>query len=296
MRAIFTRYARIATPPSSYPCEASTETTVDRKASTESKKEKTRNPRRTDLSLKCSIKICHSSTSAKDSNITVDAAAYRRKGRRSLRLAKKSQEPTSENASDLGKHAQAGKVKKDTDPTEPRPAVSTSTATKPPPFALEPWTEVYRPQRSAEVIGNPAQVEKLWAWLGAWKTRCCGTREDERTKPPKKEAQSCDETKPSKISEKGRKDGPSVRESAAPQASAAPWWETEKDSDFLSLSHLRRRRCHAPRCLDSSASDGESSGEEDEESSLCPVTLLCGPHGCGKSAAVYVCAQELGFK
>ena len=299
MRAVFARYARIATPPSSDPCDASTATTTEGKLSAESKSDKRVNLRRNNLSLNCSIKICHSATNAKDSKITVDAAAYQKKGRRSLRLAKKTQEPTSENASNPGPHTRAGEVKNGSQLTEPCPAASTNTTTRPPAFALEPWTEVYRPRRSAEVIGNGAQVGQLRAWLRAWETRCRGPRESEQTKPPRKDpSKRCDETKTSTASEKGHKGGPSDRESGVRQESAVPWWVSEKDSDFLSISHLRRRRCHAPKCLDSSESGGETGGEEEEDNddSLCPVTLLCGPHGSGKSAAVYVCAQELGFK
>ena len=32
------------------------------------------------------------------------------------------------------------------------------------------------------------------------------------------------------------------------------------------------------------------------EEGVCPVTILCGDHGSGKTAAVYACAQELGYK
>lgn len=34
----------------------------------------------------------------------------------------------------------------------------------------------------------------------------------------------------------------------------------------------------------------------DEENILCNTMLLIGPPGIGKTAAVYACAQELGFK
>lgn len=40
-------------------------------------------------------------------------------------------------------------------------------------------------------------------------------------------------------------------------------------------------------------------GEEDsqcEDDSLCNTILITGPTGVGKTATVYACAQELGFK
>ncbi|CAN0025222.1 unnamed protein product [Lampetra planeri] len=45
----------------------------------------------------------------------------------------------------------------------------------------------------------------------------------------------------------------------------------------------------------SESGDDESSSSEDEDS-LCHGMLLTGPPGVGKTAAVYACAQELGFK
>lgn len=41
---------------------------------------------------------------------------------------------------------------------------------------------------------------------------------------------------------------------------------------------------------------GDSEGSEDVEDMLCNTLLIMGPTGVGKTAAVYACAQELGFK
>ena len=38
------------------------------------------------------------------------------------------------------------------------------------------------------------------------------------------------------------------------------------------------------------------SDDSDIEDTLCNTMLITGPHGCGKTAAVYALAQELGFK
>ena len=35
---------------------------------------------------------------------------------------------------------------------------------------------------------------------------------------------------------------------------------------------------------------------DEEENRLCNTVLITGPTGVGKTAAVYACAQELGFK
>lgn len=40
----------------------------------------------------------------------------------------------------------------------------------------------------------------------------------------------------------------------------------------------------------------ENKSDVEEETSLCNTVLITGPPGVGKTAAVYACAQELGFK
>lgn len=40
----------------------------------------------------------------------------------------------------------------------------------------------------------------------------------------------------------------------------------------------------------------EDKSDSEEEIALCNTMLITGPPGVGKTAAVYACAQELGFK
>ena len=42
--------------------------------------------------------------------------------------------------------------------------------------------------------------------------------------------------------------------------------------------------------------DFKGSSDDEEENRLCNTVLITGPTGVGKTAAVYACAQELGFK
>ncbi|XP_069338370.1 ATPase family AAA domain-containing protein 5 [Eulemur rufifrons] len=46
----------------------------------------------------------------------------------------------------------------------------------------------------------------------------------------------------------------------------------------------------------SASIDFKGSSDDEEESRLCNTVLITGPTGVGKTAAVYACAQELGFK
>jgi len=43
-------------------------------------------------------------------------------------------------------------------------------------------------------------------------------------------------------------------------------------------------------------SDFHESDEELEDDGLCNTMFIVGPVGCGKTAAVYTCAHEMGFQ
>ncbi|XP_041839835.1 ATPase family AAA domain-containing protein 5b isoform X2 [Melanotaenia boesemani] len=100
------------------------------------------------------------------------------------------------------------------------------------------WTDKYSPERSSEVIGNAASVNKLLSWLKKWKLRadCEERRETEERKREENDSWDC--------------------------------------GDF----------------------QGEAGAENQGEGSLSNTMLITGPSGVGKTASVYACAQELGFK
>ncbi|KAL2087130.1 hypothetical protein ACEWY4_018189 [Coilia grayii] len=72
-------------------------------------------------------------------------------------------------------------------------------------------------------------------------------------------------------------------------------WKLRADKE-----ECRRRKEEIRRGKNKESWDsGDFEGEvvvEDCETELCNAVLIAGPHGIGKSTAVYACAQELGFK
>ena len=67
--------------------------------------------------------------------------------------------------------------------------------------------------------------------------------------------------------------------------------------NHLLTSSVSNKQGHSNSKLESQ-SDTESSmtTDSDIDDGLCSAALLCGPPGVGKTAAVYACAQELGYK
>uniref|UniRef100_S4R7R2 AAA+ ATPase domain-containing protein n=1 Tax=Petromyzon marinus TaxID=7757 RepID=S4R7R2_PETMA len=69
-------------------------------------------------------------------------------------------------------------------------------------------------------------------------------------------------------------------------------WKSRADREAERASRREKTESQENQ---SESGDDESSSSEDEDS-LCHGMLLTGPPGVGKTAAVYACAQELGFK
>lgn len=253
--------------------------------------------------LMCSISICNPRNGGVKDNvrgkICVNVAAYKSMEsvaprRKSRRLSQKKQESTSE--------IRQCKVTKDTNNQvrskvdadssgQVSPATVPQPSCKPGLFGSELWTEIYRPQQASEVIGNGAQVKQLHSWLCDWKVRCSSQRDAVSTDGVSEPTKSSSGTK-----QRGTAAVRHWEESSGSSSSKSsiPSWVREEDNDFISLAYLRRKHSGgALRFPDSSETDEESSGEEE---GVCPVTILCGDHGSGKTAAVYACAQELGYK
>uniref|UniRef100_A0A8D3AVS3 ATPase family AAA domain containing 5b n=1 Tax=Scophthalmus maximus TaxID=52904 RepID=A0A8D3AVS3_SCOMX len=73
-------------------------------------------------------------------------------------------------------------------------------------------------------------------------------------------------------------------------------WKIRADCDERRKMEERRDEDNSTDSWDCGDFQGEAGAEDDREDPLCNTTLITGPPGVGKTAAVYACAQELGFK
>ena len=131
------------------------------------------------------------------------------------------------------------------------------------------WSSIYRPRKCSEVIGNSDQCSQLCAWLRRWS--------NERTPTPKVE----------------KKETRAVLRPRSQTKNSDEWWFTELDEDFVLPARGRRRKKQSG--LAQKYLEEDSDVEDDDDDDIKPVMVVCGPVGCGKTAAIYACAQEMGF-
>nr|XP_019939908.1 PREDICTED: ATPase family AAA domain-containing protein 5-like isoform X2 [Paralichthys olivaceus] len=73
-------------------------------------------------------------------------------------------------------------------------------------------------------------------------------------------------------------------------------WKLRADCDERRKVEERRDEDNSADSWDCGDFQGEAVAEDDREDPLCNTMLVTGPPGVGKTASVYACAQELGFK
>lgn len=147
-----------------------------------------------------------------------------------------------------------------------------------------PWSQKYSPKRAADVLGSAMEVSVLRRWLESLTVNAVGvsgkelgkgprSKKDGAAKPPKKKRKK-DELDDFIISDE---DGlGELDELTDPDDSSRP-----------SSSHGTKKS------MVRFGGDGASIGGGKK---LHNLTLLSGPHGSGKTAAVYAVAKELGFE
>ncbi|NXS20126.1 ATAD5 protein, partial [Mystacornis crossleyi] len=130
------------------------------------------------------------------------------------------------------------------------------------------WTEKYQPQDSSELVGNKKEIERLHSWLKEWKKRA--DLEEKGNQRREKEDKEQEGTDRINIASLLLKVGKNI---------TVILFHFNNSTDSLSSLDFK-----------------DSKSDIEEEITLCNTVLITGPPGVGKTAAVYACAQELGFK
>ncbi|KAM9856967.1 ATPase family AAA domain-containing protein 5b [Aulostomus maculatus] len=73
-------------------------------------------------------------------------------------------------------------------------------------------------------------------------------------------------------------------------------WKRRADCDEKRTMQERKQEENSSESWDCGDFQGEAGSEDGGEEMLCNAMLITGPSGVGKTASVYACAQELGFK
>ncbi|KAK1885733.1 ATPase family AAA domain containing protein 5 [Dissostichus eleginoides] len=73
-------------------------------------------------------------------------------------------------------------------------------------------------------------------------------------------------------------------------------WKLRADCDERRKMEEKKQEDNSNDSWDCGDFQGEGGAEGDREEPLCNTMLITGPQGVGKTASVYACAQELGFK
>lgn len=146
------------------------------------------------------------------------------------------------------------------------------------------WSEAYRPQSKDEMIGNKMKIQQLHDWLQRWRNKTSS-----RQNPSDEVSKLVDKRR-------WRRKLSDIQSRSSRENSPIPEWVHREDDDFISLTHLRRRKRVVLRGHSSESEEEEGCCEGVEGEGVSSVVVLCGPVGSGKTAAVYACAAELGFK
>ncbi|GBE79448.1 P-loop containing nucleoside triphosphate hydrolase protein [Sparassis crispa] len=193
---------------------------------------------------------------------------------------------------------------------------------EPPTIAHELWTDKWRPRQATEVLGNEDRAAYLRAWLLALKLRIdsmaplnIGTGSADSGRKAKKGTKSKLKAAGKRLKVLRQVEKPKKRRKldakdswiVGTDESTEETTESEDEIAYCERTLQRLQRSYTDTSVNQSSELDVPSDSEDDAASV-PSTsqpvfkkqvfntiLLTGPSGCGKTAAVYACAEELGW-
>lgn len=159
------------------------------------------------------------------------------------------------------------------------------------------WADRWHPVRAEEVLGNEQCATFLRNWLGALQLELAPQTENPKDVEGKAAALA-KRKRPRvmrQVSKRCRKkqriDSDDDDSWIAEDGHVSYHEEEDEDEDDLLLGKSREEEEYAPRL-----SRQNSQNEVATFTDLANTIVLSGPSGCGKTAAIYACAEELGWE
>ena len=160
------------------------------------------------------------------------------------------------------------------------------------------WTEYWRPLRANECLGNEDRAAFLLKWLRELQVQPANV-----TQPTKRRKQGIQRKIDKRKRARGRRRDDSDEDEMADfivndSEEEEAWFDQfrPQSSQDLSQSSSSTRAFHIAESPVDSPALTPTAVPSANFSKLTNCILLSGPTGCGKTAAVYACAAELGFE
>lgn len=176
------------------------------------------------------------------------------------------------------------------------------------------WADRFRPLAAGEVLGNETEASYLRDWLVAVQVKVAGVEEKDKRKAAKRQIVRKVDKSQRKKKKVSRKDDWIVEDDDFGYEDEADPIQSDTDSsDEDTIANLKRATSpqaplspsklshHLTTQTRPDESDGLGSSRAGfypplVKSSLSNCILLVGPSGSGKTAAIYACANELGWE
>lgn len=152
-------------------------------------------------------------------------------------------------------------------------------------YETQPWTQKYSPKSTAEVLQTGREAMILKEWLQKLTVMSVETRSSD---PPNSRASSV-----SRLSATSKSDPSGKRKRKAKKLDGFVISSDEEDNDMDEISEPEDET--SPRGSQGLLKKTIVRASKDAPR-LGNAVVISGPHGCGKTAAVYAVAKELGFE